>query len=318
MKKLLLKSVLFVLIIAGIFYSASCAYKQTNTYKNVDVSDDTAKFASMPASIDVAVFGASHGLYGFTSAPEGSSFFNFCLSSQTPRYDFRLMRQYQDRFNPNTLVIMTVSYISPFWQETDSILQAKQNRYYRILSPDNIIDVDIFQYCLKKYFPVLTASVTDLTNAVFHDPAALFIGPAELRMVPDTISADQERITRDHWGVVSPVFPETEPKMMESFRQMLTMCKENGWTAVLVTPPYPKVYSDCFPAAFFPVFRHTVNSLAEEFDVPYLDYSHESEYAENYDLFLNIDHLNMYGAEQFDAEFYADLDQLGIWPANKT
>ena len=93
---------------------------------------------------------------------------------------------------------------------------------------------------------------------------------------------------------------------------MLELCREKGWKAVLVTPPYPAEYSACFPGGFYESFLERVSSLAEEYGVPYLDYSHDEAFAGQHDLFKNLDHLNFTGAEQFDRRFFAEAEALGL------
>ena len=44
----------------------------------------------------------------------------------------------------------------------------------------------------------------------------------------------------------------------------------------------------------------------------YLDDSQDDAYIHDYTLFKNIDHLNAYGAEKFEAQFYEDLRELGV------
>lgn len=98
--------------------------------------------------------------------------------------------------------------------------------------------------------------------------------------------------------------------MWDAYHDMLDLCREKGWNAVLVTPPYPVEYSACFPDGFYESFLLQVEALSREYGVPYLDYSHEPAFTERYDLFKNIDHLNLDGAALFDGEFFDDIGAL--------
>ncbi len=77
MKKLVFKCAL-LLSIVGLFLSlGGAAYKRTNTYKNLDVDEGTDVFYDMPESIDIAVFGPSHGREDIRFPPEGFFFLQF-------------------------------------------------------------------------------------------------------------------------------------------------------------------------------------------------------------------------------------------------
>ncbi|WP_295763081.1 hypothetical protein [uncultured Oscillibacter sp.] len=53
------------------------------------------------------------------------------------------MREYQDRIRPGALVVIAVSPMTLFYEPPDGQFEEQQPRYYRILSPWNIVDVDL-------------------------------------------------------------------------------------------------------------------------------------------------------------------------------
>lgn len=140
MKKLLFKCALLALLVGAVLYGGGAAYKQTNAYRNLERTEETEKFYELPDQVDIAVVGPSHGRDAFHYPPEGMVLFNFSMSSQTPQYDLAMLRQFQDRIRPGGLIILTVSYLSPYWTDTEKQFQDKQPRYYRVLSPENIVD----------------------------------------------------------------------------------------------------------------------------------------------------------------------------------
>ena len=71
MRKLILKCALLLLILGGLLYAGGEAYKQTNTWKNLEREDGTDIFRDLPETVDIAVFGASHGREDFKFPPEG-------------------------------------------------------------------------------------------------------------------------------------------------------------------------------------------------------------------------------------------------------
>lgn len=314
MKKLLFKCALLALLVGAVLYGGGAAYKRTNVYRNLERTEDTEKFRDMPESIDIAVFGASHGAADFKETPEGAVMFNFALSSQTPQYDLAVLRQFQDRVSPGGLVILTVSYLSPYWTDTEKQFQEKQPRYYRVLSPGNIVNVDRGRYWLERLSPLLTLEPKDLVSAFLVRPELIPTSDersGHTQLSAEKLADEQNRIQRYHWPSISPVYPDVNPVMWAAFHDLLDLCQEKSWNAVLVTPPYLEDYSACFPEGFYESFLLRMEALSREYGVPYLDYSHDPSFAMRYDLYKDIDHLNLEGAAVFDARFFADLQALG-------
>ena len=308
MKKLCIWLLLITVLVATPIWLIGYAYRQTNTFKNLEQTEETSKFHDVPDRIDVAVFGSSHARDAFRIAPDGKTIFNFALSAQTPQYDLKMMKEYKDRFHSGTTVILTVNYLSPFWTDSQEAFDSKQPRYYRTLSPWNIIDVDLPQYLLGNFSPVLTQDLSTITKALFADEELLAPVDETHQTGADAMGSEKARIKRDHWsGIVEKNFPATNTVMMESYREMLRLCQENGWNAVLITTPYLAEYHECYPEAFYAEFQSIVVALAKEFEVPYYDYSRDEAFFTRYDLFKNIDHLNLSGGELFAKHLFAEI-----------
>lgn len=316
MKKLMFKCILLLLLVGSVLYVLSEAYRHTNVYWNLAQEEGSAAYLDMPDSIDIATFGHSHIRDGFKYPPEGSTFFNFAISAQTPQYDAALMRQFQKHIRPGALVVLAVSYISPYWVDKEEVFQDKQTRYYHILSPQNIVDVDLKKYFKLQMFPVLTLEPDKLAAAFFQETprARTFdevVGHNQLP-VPDP-AAEPEAQTM-HWSMIEPLYPEVNPVMWDAYHEMLDRCRERGWNAVLLTPPYLSDYNAGFPDGFYETFTSRVNELAAEYNVPFLDYSHDPAYAERYDLFRDPTcHLNLEGAAKFNEQFFSDVQALGLY-----
>lgn len=317
MKQFLIRCLALFLAAAACIWLIGAAYQHTNTFRNYERSNEIERFEQVPKGIDIAVVGASHGMLGFLYAPEDAVFFNFCLSAQTPQYDLRMLREYGDRLKPGAVVLITVSYMSPFWTEPENTFLWKQGRYYHVLSAGNMIDPDLSKWVLGRLSPVLT---TD-----FHTVALAFLKDAGLNPTynessglrafdPADIPADQGRVMNDHiTALISPTFPECNPDALGALEDTLALCQERGWQAVLVSPPYLEAYNQVFAGwdnEFYPRFYGYINGLSSRFGVPYLDYSHDDAFAERYDCYKDMDHMNLEGAKIFDALLYADLKAL--------
>ncbi len=314
MKKLILKCALLLLILGGLLYAGGEAYKQTNTWKNLEREDGTDIFRDLPETVDIAVFGASHGREDFKFPPEGKTLFNFSMSLQTPMYDLRLMRQYQDHIPPGALVVIAVSPIFPFYTQPEEQFQEQQSRYYRILSPQNLMDPDLGLYFRGRLSPLLTEDFPALAAAFTEDvPLEPTIDEesGHNRITPELAQARKPRVFDLQISHVTACFPEANPQLTDAYREMLALCREKGWRAVLAVPPYLKEYTDCFTEFspdYFDVQREIMEPLAREYGAAYLDYSHDPDFACRHEYYRDMSHMNLEGAEAFCRQFYAGLE----------
>ena len=53
----------------------------------------------------------------------------------------------------------------------------------------------------------------------------------------EKIPEEQERIRRNHLSSIQRSFPEVNATMWEAYHEMLELCRDKGWNAVLVVPP---------------------------------------------------------------------------------
>lgn len=315
MKRFAMRVCLVAVITIGILFFGSWLYIHSDAFSVFEQSELewTTAYHTMPEEIDIAIFGSSHAHLAFRSAPEGNTFFNFALSAQTPEYDLMQMLEFQDRIRPGALVIIVVSYPSPFWPEHDEGFVRKQERYYRLLSPENIVDYDPVDDFLYRYFFLTVGDQQTIVKSLVNKDGLLALQDGNRQLDLATIEEQQQAKIDDHLAKIMSCYPKSNPVMMESYRQMLELCKEHGWQAVLVTPPFLDEYNDCFPDDFFPIFYKIVDSLSEEYGISYLDYSHDARFKGRYDLYRDLDHMNQTGANTFDTIFYERLENDGIW-----
>lgn len=315
MKKFLIKCTALALALAAAIYVGGVIFRSTNYWKNRERNEETDKYRNMPETVTFAVFGPSHARDAFRAEDWGEGFFNFAMSSQTPQYDLMLMREFSDKIAPGATVVLTVTHTSLLQKEKEADFAVKQERYYRILSPENIVDCDLARWYLARFSPLLTTDVRDVLGA-FLRPEALQPSSDELygkqTLTQAELPAERERVKRDHLrpeaADLTDRFPQ-EPAVEE----MLSLCRERGWKPVLVIVPYLRLYNECFPDDVREATQDRVRSMAEAYGVPWLDCSQDADFAENFDYFKNIDHLNIAGANAFAAKLQPTLRELGLW-----
>ena len=316
MRRFLRSCTALLLSVAALLWLGGAAYRQTTAYRNLERTEETEKYQDMPKEITFAAFGASHGRDAFQKEDYGEGFFNFSMSSQTPQYDLMQLREFSGHIAPGATVALTVGYGSPFYSDTEEVFESKQERYYRILSPQNIVNCDVGHWVLEHWSPVMTTECGSVLSAFLH--------PEELRkdtntlygrqeLTQEVLTDEQKRIQRDHVQPSIVTMPDGSPVMLDAYREIFSLCEKNGWNAVLVTPPYPVVYTECFPPEMLARFCEIMEALSEEASVPWLNYSQDSEFTENFAYFKNIDHLNLAGAHAFAADLQPKLAELGLW-----
>lgn len=288
-----------LLVVAAILWLGGAAYRQTTVYQNLELSEETYKYKMIPKQVSFAVLGSSHGRAAYQAEDYGEDFFNFSLSSQTPQYDLMQLRQFQNRIPAGATVILTVSYFSPFWSDSQEAFENKQGRYYRILSPQNIVNCDIGYWVLGRLSPLLITDFQDVLSAFLNPPELVQDENVRSVLSPDDLDTEQARIRKNHLSLIEPAMPEGNPVMLEAYRAIFDLCREKEWKAVLVTPPYLAVYSDCFPAEVLARFRELTLQLSSDAGVPWLDYSQDARFTQDFSLFKDIDHLNPEGAAKF-------------------
>lgn len=316
MKRFLRNCAALALVVAALLWLGGAAYRNTTVWKNLEYTEETEKYHSMPEEVTFAVFGPSHSRDAFQAADYGDRFFNFSMSSQTPQYDWMQMRQFAGRMMPGATVVLTASYLSPFWTDSEESFESKQERYYRFLSPENIVDCDLGHWCLERVSPLLVTDTADVFSAFLHPPelkSETVVSQGIQVLKSENLEGEQTRIRSDHLEKNIEVgMPDGNPVMLEAFGEMLEMCRRKGWNAVLVTPPYPAAYTECFPDEVLERFRELTGEISREFDVPWLDYSRDGEFTDNFAYFRNIDHLNPAGASAFSKRIQADLEELNF------
>lgn len=312
MKQFCTKVFVLILILGTLVWGMGWCFRQTTTYQNMEINDETFKFQSLPEKIEIAVLGASHGRDALDFTLYTQETFNFALSSQTPRYDVRMLCEYGDRLGENAIVVSTVSPMFMYFTEPEDSFIQKQKRYYRVLSPQNIIDCDFERWCMGRFSTVLTENVNTVIGAFLKPPKlATPQDPLQNFCVEQSVIDEEiERIKRDHIAPTAATFPTPDPLMYCAYEEIAQLCKENGWRLVWVTPPYTQDYLDCFADDFFPEFYRRMSELSQKYDIPYLDFSHDPRFTTDYSLFRNIDHLNGKGQTLFTDIVMQDIEAI--------
>ena len=91
---------------------------------------------------------------------------------------------------------------------------------------------------------------------------------------------------------------------------LITLCKENNITPVLITTPFTVYYNQYVSADFLYEFYSVINEIALEYGVSYYDYSHDERFQTNLKYFGDADHLNPDGAVYFTGLLTEEVAEL--------
>ena len=79
------------------------------------------------------------------------------------------------------------------------------------------------------------------------------------------------------------------------------MAQAHNWRVIAVTTPFSQSYSDIYDQEFFRVFYDHIQTLFLDQGIEYWDFSHDPEFLNSHDYFVDLDHLSPAGAERFSA-----------------
>lgn len=273
-------------------------------YISVKNTASTDKFKNVPEKIQICNFGSSHGnSYHYDHLTNDYICFNFALSSQSLDYDWRIMQAYQDKISDNAVIFITVSYFSFYGidETKTSKFLSKNKRYYRFLSKEFIKEYDLKTDIFENRLPALTAY-----ENLFID---LLRGSEDGDIMEDVESVDMEIYTEAAYKrhFVNEKLDNNGQRIqnqehMDSLYNMIELCKKKGATAILVTTPYLKEYTDIVTENapdFYDDFYGIIDQVIQDTGVRYYDFSRDNRFQKDYRSFINADHLNHEGAIKF-------------------
>lgn len=91
---------------------------------------------------------------------------------------------------------------------------------------------------------------------------------------------------------------------------LITLCKEQGITPILITTPFTQYYNQYVSPQFMYDFYTVINEIALEYGVSYYDYSHDERFQTNLKYFGDADHLNPDGAVYFTGLLMEEVAEL--------
>jgi len=305
-KHFLLKLSLLVLLTALLLLCLSLIYLQ---FLNTDYQRNeeyTLQYKYLPETIDIGCFGSSHVGNGFQASQyhgEGT-LFNYNLPFQIPVMDAALYDYTKTHLSDHAIVVIDLSCFSLYYDSTSDMNSMK--RYVTFLPLRNLPSQPaklfklfrIIDFSFDPIFTTLQGKTAEIGTAQHTTTTASRFSEAELRELGKTRA-------ETFLGYIpsQSVNRHTD----QALRGMLEDCLARGYRPVLVTTPYLTVLNDAFPEAFLKQFHADCQVYADDFGIPYLDYSQDTRFATATDYFVDADHLSSEGSEVFMKIFFEDL-----------
>lgn len=274
--------------------------------------DEHNRFLRVPKNLKIINLGSSHGQYGFVYPKEANAY-NLGVSSQPFFYDKAILKKYKSNLQSRGIVLIPVSIFSFYMGDK---IEEYSDRYYSFLDHTEVYKGNKNQQELKKSFPLLYNG-KDLIPVIKYFITNISKGnltPNET-IYPKILSLEEKIIEADtttarHLGVSEKKFNQSFEIAVAQVKDIITICKENKLTPILITTPQTYLYNDRIGELNYEERIYSkVKKVNESFEneLIYLDYSHDQRFENNLDLFSDDDHLNKKGAEIFTKIVLEDL-----------
>ncbi|NLK45334.1 MAG: hypothetical protein GX297_01550 [Treponema sp.] len=313
MKKIVLYVLILVLPAVAVFLALNIAYKQTNHWKAQYYNFD--RFNHVPNGIKLCNVGTSHSCWSFKweDYPELNAF-NFAVTNQPFFIDLIMLKHFESKIEKDAIVLIPLSFhqVYKYWEEEYS------DFYHIVLNKKEYPLWNRETYIRKQLFPLLEDPNEKLKY--IHDDIAkekIDRFHCEERFTKWLSEEQMKKLVDEHgaqWFLNN--FDENAyKKNFDAVCKIVDYCQEHDWKPIFITVPVYNYFFNAFGeiAPYTKKYFYQFSAdLTEKYpDIPYWDYSHDEEFSPNIELFMDDDHLNVYGAEKFTARIIQDLRKAG-------
>ncbi|MCK5129342.1 MAG: SGNH/GDSL hydrolase family protein, partial [Clostridiales bacterium] len=304
-KKFLFKISIFLIIILSIILSLNARWINTEMYM---LQDEKYLTAPIPKNIDILNVGSSHGMTNFEYSflDDKYSGTNLGRAMQMFYYDLEMLKKNRNKINKEAVVFIPISYFSYFQYFDETHFSEKEYIYHYFLNFWQVKNKSLLKALEHKWLPILFIR-EDQIKYLFHDEEGAIKNYdkvfAQSKLLDESGEIDMERLlkARDRTVKVHTEGFErgTSQVAIDKLKEMLEYCKKNNYQCILITTPFTSQYNEAFADSFYADFYETTTQIANEYDVPYWDYSHETLFSDDPYLFYDDDHLNHKGRKAF-------------------
>ena len=254
------------------------------------------------SAITTIVLGSSHTYYGIMPSELGDSVFNLANISQTPEYDFELLKEYGSYMPNLRRVIIPISYFTfrdPKLEELDRGLCVQ----YKVgMGLDLHPDFSLYNLALADF----KSYAGRLRNIILPEDSnrcdSLGFGLGFGLDHRDAAWKDKARARVEELTFSSPGRADEVCRVLQS---MISYCNARGIECVFVTTPVAAEFRLCADKDQYAEMVACVSVLKGMVDGRYFDFYSSAEFDDND--FHDADHLSDIGARKFSRLLRAKL-----------
>lgn len=260
---------------------------------------------SLAEKVEILSFGSSHGMNGINPAYLDGVAFNLGFPSQSPKYDYFLLRKWENRYKKLKTVIVPVDYFTFFFDEPFG--GGHTPCYYKIY-----MDCPYHQgfsfYSLEMFaFRALHGKIVTLRENNWH-PMSDEYGFLNLNDESSSKDSDWDspfnsrKMVKLQTGSI-----EYYDQNYHYLKEMAEFCRQHTVRMVLVSLPMWHTFNEEMNKNYLKKMYEGIGKLKEEFGLTYLDYREDKRFEE--EDFGDIQHLSLKGAEKFTRLLVADMQK---------
>lgn len=309
MKRFVRKVLILFIVSIGILEVYNCAYQIIRLKGTPQYSE--YKFKKVPYDIEISNTGSSHGMLGYDYGDYASEkgCFNFALTSQSLSYDYRILKQYEDRLVKGGIMFITISNFSFGMDEVNEpAFESKNERYYTFLKPEYIKNFSMTKYIEQKYFNVFyqdPITIIDIVIDKINERLKQSYQTKENKDIladnedgfdyeNDAVGAYERHIRIDENGTMVIIQEE-----LDSLYEIIDLCQKNDIRPIMITTPFRREYNEKFSVSFYEQFHDVIEAVCTDTGCEYYDFSHDERFVDSDEYFSNADHLSGEGAKAF-------------------
>ena len=292
-----------------IFIVLNIAYKQTNHWKSQYHNAD--RFNYVPEGIQLCNVGSSHACLGFKweDYPELYSF-NFSMPSQSFFMDLIMLKRFESKIEPDSVVLIPLSYhqVYQYWQISSF------EPYYPFMNKKAFPFWKWSMYIQYNLFPLIFHA--ERISNIWND----YKGSVERFSTRTLSEAEMKKLIEEtsatwFFHAEAPFEEASYQKNFDAVSALVDYCLEKSYRPVFITIPVYEYFNQAFdeiaPYQKKGFYKFSAE-LCEKYPfIPYWDYSRDEDFSPHIELFMDDDHLNLYGAEKFTARVVDDLRAAG-------
>lgn len=238
------------------------------------------------------------------------------LGSQTIVYDEAIFNQYFAGLREKSTVVLEISFRSLYEKEIEEFpYSSRITRYYRVLNKKYFRLWNFADALKYRWIPVLgdrTEAVRIIAEEWFGKEKPEMAETEEVLWVdvnaPDMIELGVQRAEL----FMAMSGNQERGEQYEALVRIIEKCRENNIQVILVTAPTLSCFYEAFTEEFMDKFYDDVQEICNKYGIKYIDYTGDSRFPDDGYLFMDPDHMSVYGSKIFTEEFLKDNADI-LW-----